>query len=325
MAKFFDQFPTIPFDIGQERNNANYNVVTNIFFRLRFIREVLSNISSYYEYIIKDSDTPEVLAFNIYGDAEAHWIILMANEMVDAQYDWPLSYSEFNNHLYDKYRLAAANGNTAVANTISQASVLAWTKTNFHHYEKVVNRTESLSGITTETRFQISYNALGNEILTISSANADFTVGEKVFISTDNTVSNAYFTADVISWTGSNGRIALANSVKDPTKSIRFTVLNGNTSCTTGIITSIDYPNIPFDYYLSIPETQSFQTIDMNGGKTVFEVINREAVSYYDYELQKNEDKRTIKIIKPEYYSQIIEEFNSYTKYSRLPYIRRLS
>lgn len=324
MAKFFDLFPTIPFDIAQQRNNSNFENVTNIFFRLRFIREVISNASSYYEYIIKDSDTPEILAFNIYGDAEAHWIILMANEMIDGQYDWPLSQKQFDKYIHDKYRLEASNGVLSVANTISQANVIAWTKTNSHHYEKVVNRTESFSGITTETRFEISYNALGNDILTIGSANADYTVGERVYLSPDNTEPNAYLTADVISWTAANGQIVLANTVKDPTKPILYGTLIGNTSYTQGTINSIDYPNVPFDYYLSIPETQSFQTINMGGGKSVFEVINRDAISYYDYELQKNENKRTIKIIKPEYYPQIVEEFNRYTRLAKTPYIRRL-
>lgn len=325
MAKFFDLFPTIPFDIAQQRNNANYDVVTNIFFRLRFIREVLSNASSYYEYIVKDTDTPEILAFNIYGDAEAHWMILMANDIVDAQYDWPLSYDRFNNHLYDKYRLAAANGNTAVANTISQSSVLAWTKTNYHHYEKVVNRTESLSGITTETRFQISYNSQSDGILTITSANGDFTIGEQVYVSSDNTIANIYFTANVTSWSSGNGRISIANTIKDPIKSILFTTIKGNTSNIQGTVSSIDYPTVPFDYYLSLPETQAFQTINMSAGKSVFETINRDAISYYDYELQKNEDKRTIKIIKPEFYSQITDELNRYTKYAKAPFIRRLA
>jgi hypothetical protein len=78
---YFNSFPQIPYDIAGKQF-TNYQNVTNIFFRLRVIQEVLGNISAYYEYLIRDEDKPEILAEKIYGDPEAHWIILMANNMM---------------------------------------------------------------------------------------------------------------------------------------------------------------------------------------------------------------------------------------------------
>ena len=90
MAQFFDKFPRISYDIEGKRLTT-YQSVTNIFFRVRVIREILGNISAYYEYLIKDDDTPEILADKVYNNPEAHWIIIMANNIVDPQYDWPLN------------------------------------------------------------------------------------------------------------------------------------------------------------------------------------------------------------------------------------------
>ena len=59
-------------------------------------------------------------------------------------------------------------------------------------------------------------------------------------------------------------------------------------------------------------------------GQTVTEIIKRDSISNYDYELQQNENKRTIKIIKAEYYGQIMDEFNNITNYRKNPAVRRL-
>ena len=61
MGKFFDQFPKVPYDIAGGAF-TNYETVTNIFFRLRIVREAINNIAGYYEYVISDGDTPEILA-----------------------------------------------------------------------------------------------------------------------------------------------------------------------------------------------------------------------------------------------------------------------
>lgn len=228
MAKFFDLFPKITYDI-EGKQLTNYQVTTNIFFRLHIIRSVLGNISAYYEYIVRDTDTPEILAEKIYKDPEAHWVILMANEIVDVQYDWPLTTTDFNKYIIKKYG--------SIANA----------KTQIHHYEKVVNRTEQLTGIDTETRFVINENKL-----------------------TTNT------------------------------------------------------PDVPYDYYDNLPETQEVNTYNLENGSTVVEIVRRDAISCYDYEDQMNEKKRNIKIIKPEYYPQILNEFNTMTNTTKAPYIRKL-
>ena len=148
MAKFFDLFPKVAYDIAGKQYTT-YQNVTNIFFRLRGVREVLGNIASYYEYIISDDTTPEMLAEAVYGDPEAHWIILMANDIVDPFYDWPLSTDRFNNFIIGKYG--------SIANS----------QTQIHHYEKVIRREESSTGNVSETRFVINEDKLTDNDLNV--------------------------------------------------------------------------------------------------------------------------------------------------------------
>lgn len=227
MGNFLDTFPKIIYDINRS-NITNYDLTTNIFFRLGIIKSVLDNTSAYYVYTIKETDKPEILADNVYRDPEAHWIILLANDMVDPQYDWPMNYIDFENFIINKY------GSVATA----QATP--------HHYEKVTQRQAGVTNTPYIFRQEIDY------------------------ANTSNSVPTSFH----------------------------------------------------YDYYTGLADSEYITYSVAN--TTVFQTVSREMISCYDYEYNLNESKRTIKIIKPEYYVQIMGELQSLTGNAAQPFIRRL-
>lgn len=262
MTEFLEYFPRVRYDIEKTRL-SDYQFVTNITFRVGIIREVLNNASSYFYYTIKDSDTPEIVASNAYGNPEAHWIILYANNIYDPQYDWPLNDRSFKNYLADKYRNQAAQSLGISANTITDTQVISWTQdttnaNSVHHYEKQITR----------------YNSSDDVTLTIN-----------------------------LEVNGTNVASVLSDSLAD----------------------------VPYDFYTSantsdpraLEFTGSFETFNING-KTIQQTIKGAAITYYDYEEEQNEKKRLIKVIKREFYSQIISEFKKLTDPNVEPYVRRL-
>jgi hypothetical protein len=230
MSRFFDYFPTIAYDIAKG-DYTTYQNPTNIFFRIGMIKDTMENILSYYVYNIKDGERPEVLADKVYGTPEAHWVILMANERLDGAYDWPLNYADFNNYIANKYRTSAGGGSLTDSQVISWSQGATANSNSIHHYEKVIDRTETSSGTTTTYRYNVDYNKRANTAPT----------------------------------------------------------------------------DIPYDYYTNLSASGDYETYTING-KTVREKTYRNLVTIYDYEFQANEDKRHIKIIKPEYYVQITDE-----------------
>lgn len=127
MPMFFSQFPTVNYKI------SDFNTVqmTNLLFKTKFLQPILNNTTLYYNYYITEADKPEILAYKIYGNAEYHWIILYVNQIIDPDYDWPLSYRDFNNYIVNKY------------------GSLATAKTTIHHYEYIVKSVDSRTGIET--------------------------------------------------------------------------------------------------------------------------------------------------------------------------------
>lgn len=262
MTKFLEYFPRVAYDLSNS-DLTNYEIITNITFRIGIIKEVLSYASSYFNYTIKDGETPEIIAENVYNDPEAHWIILYANDIFDPQFDWPLNSTAFKNYLVDKYRYNAAVDLLISTDAITDTQVLSWTQdtTNaesVHHYEKQIIRYNSVD--------DISYST--------------------------NLIINGTNVASVL------------NSTLE---------------------------NVPYDFYTTantldpraLEYTGAYNTYEV-GGKTIQETIRGAAITYYDYENELNENKRFIKVIKAEYYPQIIEEFKRLTGSQTESYIRRL-
>lgn len=145
MSKYLDLFPKIQYQINQNATSVNnYQTATDLMFRLGVINSYRSNLFQYDTYIVKDGETPEILADKIYGDPEAHWLILLANNVVDPQYDWILNYRDFINYIISKY------GSVATA------------KTQVHHYEKIRQTVDQSTGKLSETIVEISADEYTN-------------------------------------------------------------------------------------------------------------------------------------------------------------------
>jgi hypothetical protein len=134
MSKFFNYFPKTLYT--SDNINSGLDTVTNIISRFSFEKTLKQNSAAFYKYQIQDSDTPEIIAAKYYDHPERHWIVLMFNDIIDPQYDWPLQYSTFINFVDKKY---TANGS---ANTTVQTG-LAWAMSvnNVQAYYKIVTRT----------------------------------------------------------------------------------------------------------------------------------------------------------------------------------------
>ena len=96
----FASFPKIKYDsVGQ----GNPKIVTNLLRRVGLRTKLKSNTLLYDTYDVRNGETPESLAFKLYGDAELHWVIMMINNITDRYHDWPMTEAQFLQFLKDKY------------------------------------------------------------------------------------------------------------------------------------------------------------------------------------------------------------------------------
>ena len=161
MAKYFNYFPKTIYTANT--NVSGLDTVTNIIARFGFEKTLKENSAAFYKYSIQASDTPEIIAHKFYENSERHWIVLMFNDIVDAQYEWPLRYENFIDYVDSKY---TANG---AANTTVQTG-LAWAMSvnNVQSYYKIIKRT-SADGTIIEEKIQVDANTYANVGATTSS------------------------------------------------------------------------------------------------------------------------------------------------------------
>lgn len=101
---YFKAFPKIFYDFPNYAGDDTFlQVLTDITANVRIRKAILEDITLYDEYDMREGDTPEIVAERIYGNAEYHWIIMLANQRYDYLSDFPLSSAELEEHIADKY------------------------------------------------------------------------------------------------------------------------------------------------------------------------------------------------------------------------------
>jgi len=97
---YFSKFPLIVYDA---KGDDNFKIATHMLVRVALRTKVRTNTLLYDTYDVKEGETPESLAFKLYGDSEYHWIVLFANNITDRYHDWPMSTPQFLEFINEKY------------------------------------------------------------------------------------------------------------------------------------------------------------------------------------------------------------------------------
>ena len=91
---FFSIVPDIEYDekpISYPFSESDFVVAKNFFRRYKVNENVFQYATFFKKYTIRDGERPETVAEKIYGNQFYDWVILLTNNMVNAQYDWPRS------------------------------------------------------------------------------------------------------------------------------------------------------------------------------------------------------------------------------------------
>ena len=91
---YFSIVPNISYDekpISYPFSQSDYITAKNFFRRYKVNEDVFSYVVYLTKYTITDGDRPDTIADRLYGSPFYDWVILLTNNMVNVQYDWPMS------------------------------------------------------------------------------------------------------------------------------------------------------------------------------------------------------------------------------------------
>ena len=85
------------------RNNNDYSVVKNLFKRAKLRDDIYQNVTFFDKFIIDGDDRPDNVADKIYNDPTLDWVVLISNNILNVQSEWPMSQIDFNTYVTEKY------------------------------------------------------------------------------------------------------------------------------------------------------------------------------------------------------------------------------
>lgn len=145
MSNYFSQVPNFEYVSRlPDAKISDYIAVKNLFKR-GFLREdIFQDISFFTKYQIEGNDRPDNVAYNIYGDSNLDWLVLVCNNIVNIQTEWPLTQNDFERYLIEKY-----GDFDTVYNTI-------------HHYETTeIKNSQGITivpaGLQVESDYSVTY------------------------------------------------------------------------------------------------------------------------------------------------------------------------
>lgn len=99
---YFSNMPTIQYPTLVD-GKVKFVNSRNILVRAKIIDYIKNSHAGYLSYTIRDGERPETLANRIYGQADLHWLILLFNEIIDPMFEWPLSEQQLLSAVERKY------------------------------------------------------------------------------------------------------------------------------------------------------------------------------------------------------------------------------
>ena len=82
---------------------GKFKLSKNLFRRVRARDSINSIFSSSVKYTIKSGQTPDQIAYDLLGDTEHYWTILLINNITDTQTQWPYDDYELDKIIEDRY------------------------------------------------------------------------------------------------------------------------------------------------------------------------------------------------------------------------------
>jgi len=143
--KYFRYIPDFDYvsRLSKAQNISDYIRVKNLFKRTKISEQIFSDLTFFTKYQIITDERPDNVAFKVYGDSNLDWMILLANNIINVQQEWPLEHQSYYNYLIGKYGSDAA-------------------LQNIHHYEtreikNSVGKVIVPKGLEVPSTFNITY------------------------------------------------------------------------------------------------------------------------------------------------------------------------
>ena len=305
---YFRQVPNFEY-VNRNKGNtdiSNYITVKNLFKRGKIRPDIFGNLNFFTKYKIIGDERPDNVAFKEYNDSALDWVVLLSNNIQNIQSEWPLPQSALDEFLLEKY------------NTYEKLH------SGIHHYETVEIKNIKggiilPGGLETPNKWRTNGNyiqAINTKITQISGTESkiatvtmnngikDLTVGSEVLIQGVNETYNGRFPVTEVL---SVGDVVIRFKYVLPSiPEVKQPEILGTEQVTFTVEGSVGTGNA---YYYEYYDDDSYHTIPAAN--------MTKAVTNYQYEIEKENEKRNIFLLKSDYLNVIFNDLDDFMPYKK--------
>mgnify|MGYP003647576040 FL=1 len=104
MSSYFQRVPDLNYVSRlPDAKIGDYIRVKNLFKKGKLREDIFQNLAFFEKYKVIGDDRPDNVAFEVYDDPSLDWIVLLSNNVLNIQSEWPLPQTDFDRFVLDKY------------------------------------------------------------------------------------------------------------------------------------------------------------------------------------------------------------------------------
>lgn len=89
--------------LRENKTILEYIQVKNLFKRGVIREDIFTDLTNFTKYSIVGDERPDNIANKVYGSQYYDWVVLLSNNVINYQNEWPMSQQSFQNYLDTKY------------------------------------------------------------------------------------------------------------------------------------------------------------------------------------------------------------------------------
>lgn len=103
MSNYFKQLPDLLYLDRENKEIRTYAKAKNLFRRIKLRSLSTEQLANFQFYNVIGGERPDQVAFKFYDDPSLDWVILLTNNIINVQTEWPMDNKSFEKYLEDKY------------------------------------------------------------------------------------------------------------------------------------------------------------------------------------------------------------------------------
>jgi len=325
MSSYFRNLPSFEYVSRlPDAKIGDYIEVKNLFKRGSIRPDIFQNVAFFEKYKIIGDERPDNVAYKVYEDSKFDWVVLLCNNIINIQTEWPLTQESFDTYLREKYGRGYTTEEEIYNNIYN----------GVHHYETIeIKNSQGVTilpaGKIVEEYIQLPKPLDKQDKNKIDSLFYDSdvvidssTASGKVVYQLDNSdisVSDEYgnFIVNELdsSWTYTLTQFDLVFDKKIVSDTMSYISKDGVKRIIKVKATANDDYSISLSVEKTVGSISYFEYYDYASNSIILETDVTVPVTNYEYEEKLENEKRNIYVLKPRYLNIILNDVANMMQY----------